>query len=334
MTARISCGMMVEIEKKEVRRINWEQESVRRVRRSADVIGGVELASVAVNVLLYPLLWAMPAFSDGSFGAELSDLLLYLIVFALPFCVASRMSDMSVRDLMGRGRPPAGVYVMTICLTLGWSFAAGWLGGGMETLLNQFGLTETVDSYVLPTSAAAAVVQFISVAIVPPIVEELCYRGFYLNTAVRSMGTWGAIVLTSFAFWLAHYSVEILPLAFGFGLIGGYIRRRYGSLLPSMCGHFAVNSVYLLINAGWDLGGMRTGATIAAGVNLTEVLLGAVGVALFVRRGCLRELWDGAFGYRSGLTPRQMVRGVLTSLPVLLMLLITIYFTAKNLEAL
>lgn len=313
--------------------INWgKQEEIRQVRRSADIIGGVELASIVVNFLLYPLMWLVPTFPEGSFEQQVYELVLYLIVFALPFSVAARASGMRMQDLMGRGRPPAVVYLMTVGLTLGWSFVAGWLGGGLELFLNGIGLTEIGEAYVLPTSSAAIVVQFLSVAIIPPIVEELCYRGFFLNTAVRSLGTWGAIALTSFAFWLAHYSIEILPLAFGFGLIGGYIRRRYGSLLPSMCGHFAVNSTYLLINYSWSAGGTRVGGMTALGIDLAEVALGAVGFALFVRLGCWKEIWEGSFGHRSGLTPKQLVRSVLTSLPALIMLACAIYFTAKNLE--
>ncbi len=313
--------------------MGWKQDQIRQVRRSANIIGGVELACIALNFLLYPIMWLMPVFPAGSLAAELSDLILYVIVFALPFSAAARLSDLSAADLVGKGKPSASVYVMTIGLTLGWSFVAGWMGTGLGGIMGRFGVAEISDAYVLPESTAALVVQFISVAVVPPIVEEMCYRGFFLHTAVRSMGTWGAIVVTALTFWMAHYSIEILPLAFGFGVLGGYIRRRYGSLLPSMCGHFAVNGVYMLINVSWEIGGLYTGTAVAIAVDLAEILLGAVGVALFVRKGCLREILDGSFGYRTGVTPGQIARGVLTSIPALLLLLITIYFTAGNLEA-
>lgn len=333
MTEYASCGMMVEMQETEAANISWKKEEIRQVRRSADLIGIVEIASILINLLLYPIVRLLPVLEEGSLGAEVYDLLLYLIVFAIPVTVAARWTGMDVDDLMGRGRPSPTVYLMTIGLTLGWSYTASWLAGGMEVLMNGFGLTEAQDVFVMPAGGAAMAVRFLSVAIIPPIVEELCYRGFYLSTAVRSMGTWGAIVLTSFAFWLAHYSVEILPLAFGFGLIGGYIRRRYGSLLPSMCGHFAVNSIYLLVNAGWEIG-TRAGTGISLVVSLAEILFGAIGVTLFVREGCLKEIWDGTFGHRSALTPREQARAVLTSLPALLVLLTAVYFMAKNLEAL
>lgn len=310
------------------------KQEKRAVRRSADIIALVELGSIVINYLLYPLVRRLPAFAAGSFGDELCELLLYLIVFAVPVAVAARLSDMRIGDLMGPEDPPASVYLMTIGLTMGWALLANQLGANIEGILNMFGLTELSDAYVLPSSGAALAVQIISVAIVPPIVEEICYRGFFLNVAVRSMGTWGGIVLTSIAFWLAHYSIEILPLAFGFGVIGGYVRRRYGSLLPSMCGHLVVNGVYLIVNISWETCGRQMGTTISAVVYLLEILMGAVGIALFVRNGCLKELVDGKFGKRALLTPWQMVKAVLSSVPVWIILIMAIYFTAGNLGVL
>lgn len=319
-------------EKQEVRTIGKKAE-MRRVRRSADFIALVELASILINVLVYPVMLLVPDFAEGSFGAELADLVLYLIVFAVPVWIGAKADGMSLSELTGRGRPTPMVYLMTIGLTLGWSYAAGLMGTGIGELLRGFGLQEVSTAYVFPSSAAALFVQFLAVAIIPPVVEELCYRGLYLSASVRTMGTWGAIVLTSFAFWLAHYSIEILPLAFGFGLIGGYIRRRYHSLLPSMCGHFAVNSIYLIVNIVWAVGGDTIGGVVSFVIALVEIFFGAVGITLFVREGGLKEIQEQSFGIRSSLTPGQITRAVLTSVPVLVLLFMAIYMTAGNLKA-
>ena len=314
--------------------MHWEQTVRRKIRRSADIIGVTILASLVINYLLYPLMWLLPDFADGTAGGELIDIILYVLVFAIPFALGSRLSGMTVQDLMGTKRPEPGVYFMTIGLVLGWSVLAGSMGLGIEGILNQFGLTEIAEEYQLPSSPAALAIQFLGTAVIPPIVEELCYRGFYLRTAERAMGSWAAIALTSIAFWLAHYSIEIMPLAVGFGVIGGYIRERYGSLLPSMCAHFAVNTVYLLVNISFAAGGDRIGSVLSAGIYLLELLLGAVGVVLFVRRGCLKEIWNGIFGNPADVPAKQLVFAVLTSIPALLVLLLSMYFTSGNLEVL
>ena len=223
-------------------------EQIRRVRHTADVIAMVEILSVLINYLLFPLLDHVPAWEAGSFGAELTDMLLYLLVFAVPIVLASRWTGISLTEMAGRGKPNGTVYLMAIGLTAGWSYAAGYLSVLVSDGMAWFGIAETAQEYVLPSGVWAMVIQVLAVALVPPLVEELCYRGLYLNLSVRTMGTWGAIVLTSIAFWLAHQSIEILPLAVGFGIIGGYMRRRYQSILPSMCAHMTVNGVYLIAN--------------------------------------------------------------------------------------
>ena len=314
--------------------MHWERTVRRQVRRSTDIIGVTILASLAINYLLYPLMWLLPDFAEGTVGRELTDAALYVIVFAIPFAVGARLSGMTVQELVGDKRPAPEIYLMTIGLVLGWSVLAGSMGVGIEEILNQFGLTEITEEYQLPSGPAALAVQFVATAVIPPIVEELCYRGFYLRTAERSMGSWAAIALTSVAFWLAHYSIEIMPLAVGFGVIGGYIRERYGSLLPSMCAHFAVNTVYLLVNISFAAGGDTIGTVLSTGIYLLEMLLGAIGVVLFVRRGCLKEIWHGIFGNPADVPVRQMVFAVLTSVPALLVLLLSVYFTAGNLEVL
>lgn len=314
--------------------MHWERTVRRQVRRSTDIIGVTILASLAINYLLYPLMWLLPDFAEGTVGRELTDAALYVIVFAIPFAVGTRLSGMTVQELVGDKRPAPEIYLMTIGLVLGWSVLAGSMGVGIEGILNQFGLTEITEEYQLPSGPAALAVQFVATAVIPPIVEELCYRGFYLRTAERSMGSWAAIALTSVAFWLAHYSIEIMPLAVGFGVIGGYIRERYGSLLPSMCAHFAVNTVYLLVNISFAAGGDTIGTVLSTGIYLFEVLLGAIGVVLFVRRGCLKEIWHGIFGNPADVPARQLAFAVLTSVPALLVLLLSVYFTAGNLEVL
>ena len=318
---------------KEAVRINWNQSETWRVRRSVDIIALTILAEMGINCLLYPSMPLFPHAAQGSFFYELEDMLTYLLIFVIPFAVGARLSGMSFRDLMGRGKPSAEVYVMTLGLTLGWSIVAGWLGAGIEGVLNQYGLTEAADTYVLPDSGCALLVQFLATAIIPPIVEELCYRGFFLNTAVRSMGTWGAIAFTAVCFWLAHDSLEIFPLACGFGIIGGYIRRRYGSLLPSMVAHFAVNTVYIIVNASYAYN-HTVGAVVSMPVSLLELLIGAAGVMLFLRRKEWKPIWDGTFGIRSSLTPQRMTMAALTSVPALVVLVLTIYFISGNLEVL
>ena len=55
---------------------------------------------------------------------------------------------------------------------------------------------------------------------------------------------------------------------------------------------------------------------------------------LCLRRKEWKPIWDGTFGIRSSLTPQRMTMAALTSVPALVVLVLTIYFISGNLEVL
>ncbi|MBD2038472.1 CPBP family intramembrane metalloprotease [Leptolyngbya sp. FACHB-321] len=86
----------------------------------------------------------------------------------------------------------------------------------------------------------------ITAAIAAPIFEELLFRGFLLPSLTRYMPVWGAIVLSSFIFALAHLSLsEVLPLM-TLGIVLGFVYSRSRNLLASMLLHSLWNSGTLL----------------------------------------------------------------------------------------
>lgn len=86
---------------------------------------------------------------------------------------------------------------------------------------------------------------FLIVAIVPPICEELAFRGFILS-GLRHMGhKWRAIVVSSIFFGLAH---ALLQQSIGAALVGivlGYLAVQCGSLLPPILYHILHNGLAL-----------------------------------------------------------------------------------------
>ena len=83
------------------------------------------------------------------------------------------------------------------------------------------------------------------VAIVPPICEELAFRGFILS-GLRHMGhKWRAIIISSIFFGLAH---SLLQQSIGAALVGivlGFLAVQCGSLLPPILYHMLHNGLAL-----------------------------------------------------------------------------------------
>lgn len=92
----------------------------------------------------------------------------------------------------------------------------------------------------------ALTIFFITASVAAPLFEEFLFRGFLLPSLTRYMPVWGAIVISSLVFAIAHLSLsEILPLAV-LGIVLGVVYTRSRNLLAPMLLHSAWNSITML----------------------------------------------------------------------------------------
>jgi uncharacterized protein len=98
------------------------------------------------------------------------------------------------------------------------------------------------DSSRVPQFAA----NFVVIAVLAPLFEELMYRGVGYGLLER-FGTVTAIVVTGVLFGLAHGYVYVLPLFISYGLMLGWLRSRTGSIYPGMLVHGATNAAAMTL---------------------------------------------------------------------------------------
>ncbi len=96
-----------------------------------------------------------------------------------------------------------------------------------------------------PSRAGPFAANFLVVALLAPIVEELLFRGAGY-TLLERFGRWPAIAGTAVAFALAHGLVEGFPVLVVFGAGLAYLRSRVDSIVPGILVHMAFNTVVLL----------------------------------------------------------------------------------------
>jgi sodium transport system permease protein len=83
-------------------------------------------------------------------------------------------------------------------------------------------------------------------ALAPAVCEELAFRGFIL-TGLRHTGhKWGAILLSSIFFGVAHGMLQQSLNAVALGMVLGFIAIQAGSIIPCILFHFLYNSLILL----------------------------------------------------------------------------------------
>ena len=85
------------------------------------------------------------------------------------------------------------------------------------------------------------------VVIVPPLVEELAFRGVIYGGLRSTLSVGESLVVSSFAFAMIHMSIPMLLTHFPLGLYFGWLRHRSGSLWPGMLAHACHNAIIVAL---------------------------------------------------------------------------------------
>jgi uncharacterized protein len=96
------------------------------------------------------------------------------------------------------------------------------------------------------SKAGAYAANFVAVAVVGPIVEELMYRGAGMTLLAR-YGAPVAVVVTAVAFGLGHGLLLALAALVWFGLVVALLRLKTGSVYPCILVHSVFNATSLVL---------------------------------------------------------------------------------------
>ncbi len=151
---------------------------------------------------------------------------------------------------MGLALWPAAHEIFLLSEWLGLSSIGSQQIAAAEAMLSQF---QAVPLWLIVAT----------MAVVPAICEELCFRGFVFGALrTRLDGVWTAI-LSAALFGVFHevlFSGRLLPSTF-LGLVLGFVRLRSGSVLPGILLHALYNGLLLsvsyyrdeLLARGWGI---------------------------------------------------------------------------------
>jgi membrane protease YdiL (CAAX protease family) len=176
------------------------------------------------------------------YETAISGIVVYLLLLGLLLLIA-RGTDR--REFFALRAPES--WGSALGLALG-AYVAIFVGAGLILIAfdaqDEQGLTpEAWDS----SRAGAYAANFVAVALVGPIVEELMYRGAGMHLLMR-FGAPVAVVVTSVTFGLAHGLVLALAALTFFGVVTALLRLRTASVYPCMLVHCAFNATSLVVS--------------------------------------------------------------------------------------
>ncbi len=236
-----------------VREDPWQREN-RDIWKNAAVVGIIlvgilvlpSLFDYPVQILLNLLLAPFLYLTEGSYAAagiqvlylQLRSLLLYALSMLLPLLVAAALLRPKRRRPVSLFRRPTPHLMSTgtaISLAVWVLFYLGGnlLSGG----LLQLGILSLSPDNSLPAAPAAVAVYLIRLFL-PALLEELLFRGYILRS-MRQFGDSFAIVASSAAFGLIHYTFTRDLRSFVLGLVLAYFVIRSGSLWTAVTARFA-----------------------------------------------------------------------------------------------
>jgi hypothetical protein len=177
------------------------------------------------------------------YGTAAAGAIFYLIVLTIVVFLAR---GLPARDVFAL-RPPRswGSAVLRILAAL----AVIWIANAALTYVLDLRAGDEqgiVPREWEPDRAGAFAANFVVIAFLGPVVEELSYRGLGYWAVRAVYGTVAAILVTSLLFGLSHGLLAGLPALTVFGLAAAWLRRDTDSLYPSTILHILFNGLALL----------------------------------------------------------------------------------------
>lgn len=100
-----------------------------------------------------------------------------------------------------------------------------------------------VNEFTSAVTGNARIISFLALVVIPPIVEEILFRGFMFPAFAGRVGIFFGALFSSLLFGLAHLQANVGVYTIVLGLLLCYMYKRTGSIIPGMALHMINNYV-------------------------------------------------------------------------------------------
>ena len=226
---------------------------------------GIAVATLAwfgVNEVVLPLVLSGSVAVDPSFATWVKEdtltagLLInsirWLLIFGLlwgAYRLYSSRDRINVRQILGLVQPKSWRDSWFVLPAFVAYFLCSWLVMiAVGLMFPEAPLDQAQDlGMSQPVTTEQFILTFITLVVLPPIFEELFFRGAIFGSLMRSFSPMAAALITSAAFGMAHGQLNLFLDTFVLSLFLCYLRYRSGAIWLSMTLHAMKNGLAFVL---------------------------------------------------------------------------------------
>ena len=230
-------------------RESYEQYIYKKdLRRNANLLGALMLILFVLNTLISIVLelGLIALFGMDSAFDTLSIMLQSGLISTVSFffisLIYALIRGLDFAELFPFEKVKGKTLLMMVTVGLTITLLSNYIADLVTQVFGMFGVTNEVDMSYDAKNGVSLVVYFVTVAIIPALVEEFTFRGILMGS-LRKYSDALAVIVSAGLFALMHGNFVQIPFTFVGGLMFGYVVVKTNSLLPAILIHFFNNGL-------------------------------------------------------------------------------------------
>lgn len=223
-----------------------EFEYKQKLKKDMNKAGGFLLTNhIVMYIIAYALIIGLSIFNTKEMSSSLLMLengLISIMAFFLCGVIYCAICRIRLTEIIRFEKNKISLLVPLCLMALSIAMVSNFFSQAVMGIFDMFGVDASSDVDFSYNGVYDILIFYISVAIVPALVEEFAFRGIVLGV-LRKHSDSLAILVSSVMFGLMHGNFMQIPFAVVVGLILGYITVKTNSMLPGIIVHFLNNAI-------------------------------------------------------------------------------------------
>lgn len=256
---------------------------INHLKKDSTKLGILLIIIEILSIILGLILMSIDRASSTSSSIIISGLL-SLLIFFVPSLLFVLIGKYDMNDIFPFQKVSGGLFFTLIAFGLASALAANYVSQMFDGVLGWFDLDPSISADIEATTTIEIILQFISVAILPALVEEFLFRGVILGV-LKKYSAGAAILISGTLFGLMHANFSQIPFAIPVGIILGYIAIKTNSLLPTMIIHCLNNSISVVLELLYNSENISKNTVgLIEGITMTIIsVLGIVSIFYLIK---------------------------------------------------